>query len=260
MNTIVIDYHAHLYPCYDINTALEGAISRLSSHTRGSELTTLAIGLCERFDCDFFNQLESNPSSIIPQWNIESLVPKRVIRLSSKKHNTPLLLFAGRQIVTAERLELLCLGVDAKISEKIPFRDAVSEVKDAGGIPVMNWALGKWMFSRKPIVQQLLDEYSPQELLIGDTSLRPRTTITPSIMKKALNSGFKLIAGSDPLPMPEETSLLGSYGLRVEVDDIDNYSSLLEQTINSSQRQVVGTRSSLTEVAIRNFRLKTLGQ
>ena len=162
--------------------------------------------------------------------------------------------------MTAERLELLCLGVDAKISERIPFRDAVSEVNAVGGIPVLNWALGKWMFSRRPIVEQLLHEYSPDQLLLGDTSLRPRNTPIPTIMKNATERGFRLVSGSDPLPMPEEASLLGTYGFSAEVNDIEDYTSLLEQSIKSPKRQIFGLRGSLAQVAIRNVRLKAISQ
>lgn len=51
---------------------------------------------------------------------------------------------AGRQIVTAEKLEVLALGTDLDIDDGRPIREVLSLVTENGGLPVIPWGAGKW--------------------------------------------------------------------------------------------------------------------
>jgi hypothetical protein len=151
-----------------------------------------------------------------------------------KNGQKPLYLFAGRQIACAERIEILALTVDTDIPDKLPAIDAVQAVLDEGGVPVMSWAPGKWMFKRRNVVAQILDRFQPGQLLIGDSSLRPAIWKEPLLMQTARKVGFGIVAGSDPLPFPGEERYLGTFG------------SILDGSFDTN-RPVSSVRKMLTE-------------
>jgi hypothetical protein len=76
---------------------------------------------------------------------------------------------------------------------------------------VIPWSPGKWYFGRKRVVRRLLDRFGPQRLLVGDTPLRPMGYPEPLLVRHARREGFRVLAGSDPLPFAGEERQLGRY-------------------------------------------------
>lgn len=133
------------------------------------------------------------------------------------EHGEPrLYVFSGRQIVTAERIEVLALTVDLRLAGHLPAKEVVEAVLDAGGIPVLSWAPGKWFFKRSGTVRELIDSFRPGQVLIGDTTLRPTVWPEPLLMRLAVRRGFTVVAGSDPLPFSGEEKYMGTYASIME--------------------------------------------
>ena len=86
------------------------------------------------------------------------------------------------------------------------------------GVPALNWAPGKWFASRGQVVRSVLQEFGQEKLLISDTTMRPTVWPTPKIMASAMKRGFKIIAGSDPLPFAGEEKYLASYASMMSGD------------------------------------------
>jgi len=87
---------------------------------------------------------------------------------------------------------------------------------DADGIPVLSWAPGKWFFERGKVVKTLIHQFGANQLLIGDTCLRPTIWGTPELAREATEKGLRTIAGSDPLPFPGEERLMGTYATTLQ--------------------------------------------
>ncbi|MCB0324479.1 MAG: hypothetical protein KDD69_12945 [Bdellovibrionales bacterium] len=247
---VAADLHVHLYPCYDLPRLLDYAWQNLRRIAPNADSTTHLLGLTERWDCHFFRAL-SQKTLTVPGWTIDEGRERGVLRLSSLD-GKQLWLFAGRQIITAERLELLALTADVTVPDGLPFADAHAAVLDQGALAVLNWAPGKWMFARRPIVEQLLKRVEPEALLICDTTLRPLGWGEPELMRFARTRGYAVIAGSDPLPFGGEESRAGTYGVCLEQGFVEDQPVTSLQTLLRAGRwSYIGARSNPLSAAVR---------
>lgn len=157
------------------------------------------------------------------------------------RDDQPMWVFAGRQIVARERVEILALACTEKIPDGLPAGDVVHRVRGAGGVPVLAWAPGKWMFKRAEVVRRLLDEFGQEELLLGDSSLRFIGWPGPGPMKK-----WRTLAGSDPLPFAGEEEQAGCYGIRMQFDFDES------RPVSSLRAALLNTQIPIERVGSRN--------
>jgi hypothetical protein len=212
-------------------------------HKPGASLLAM---LTERHDCDFFKQLKSG--TIRPASSDISLAPcddAECLSLRIGEHT--LTLIAGRQIVSRERIEILALGTSAIIDDAQSATDVIRRIQDAGGIPVLSWAPGKWMFKREGIIRKLFQSLQPGDALAGDTTLRPIGWREPGIMREARQRGFGVIAGSDPLPFAGEEDYMGTYATAcdAEIDPNAPLASLKAALVSGPDRVAVGHRCTV---------------
>jgi hypothetical protein len=209
--TLFIDGHVHIYPFHNAQSAVAAGIRNLRRGAGREGGTVMAWLLTERYDCNFFDAARQM-KELHPE---DTLEPESLV-IHDSSGTTPIYVCAGRQIVTTDNLEVCALATRFSVKDRtLNTRDTIRAVNDAGGVAALNWAPGKWFFGRKRIVQNLLAEVDPATLLIGDTTLRPIGWMTPLLMKSAARKGFKILAGSDPLPFAGEEELVGSYGFTI---------------------------------------------
>lgn len=244
---IVVDTHVHLYSCYDFEAAVNGCVTRLGALAPGADCVGV---LAERAGSRMFRSLKE-------QSGVEVAEDIRVTRSGDGEclllhcfNRPPLILCPGRQIVTAERLEILCLADDAEIPDGLPAETVVQRIREVDGVPVLTWAVGKWLFRRAPVVRKLLERFGPEQLLIGDSALRPSFWPTPRPMREAHRRGYRVLAGTDPLPSAGEEAVMGTYASVLEgaVNPDDALTSLRKAllAINMPIRNV-GKRSGPIE-------------
>lgn len=213
VTTLRVDGHVHLYPGYDWRVAVRAMVENLG---KGAEGEAVLVGLlAEGAGVGFFREVRANPErfrseavALEPSPDPGALVVKAGGR--GKAY-----LVAGRQVVTAERLEVLAIGTDADIPDGQPVRRTLELVKAAGAVAVLSWSPGKWFFGRGKLVRRLLEEAPAGSFLLGDTALRPMYWPFPSLMALGRRRGFKVVGGSDPLPLPDEERRIGTYGVCV---------------------------------------------
>ena len=160
------------------------------------------------------------------------------------------LLLAGRQIITAERLEVLALGTDERWPDGQPIRDVLAQVRAARALPVLPWGLGKWLGSRGTLIQHLVANADPADFALADTYLLPVLTRRPPPLRRAEKRGFRILAGTDPLGRAGEETIAGRYGVLVEGpwNDQAPASSLLHLLRDPAvPLQTIGRRGSLGE-------------
>jgi hypothetical protein len=123
-----------------------------------------------------------------------------------------ILLIAGRQLVTREKLEVLALGCREELPDGMALRAARDAVLAAGGVPVVPWGFGKWWASRGRVVKELVEGDSPGRWYLGDNAGRPRASRRPPLFARAADRGVFVLPGSDPLPLPFQEAKVGRCG------------------------------------------------
>ncbi len=207
--SVVVDSHIHIYPCYSLKRAFSTLMDRLSNIASGA--TKIAC-LTERYDCDYFKELsEGRTGDLGPGFAVNHESNGNFLRIARTSDGTEFSLLPGRQVVARERIEVIGLNHAQHIGDGTPAKEIVDTILENSGIPMLAWSPGKWFFQRGRVIESLLRRYSPADLLIGDTSLRPQGWATPLLIRKARKMGYKVIAGSDPLPFAGEENSFGSY-------------------------------------------------
>lgn len=245
------DTHVHLHPFYDLARAFEGAWAALSAAAGPDG----AIGLCltEAAGCDAFGALRVGRWTV-PGWIAVPAADDLTLRLQPAAGGDGLWVLAGRQIATRERIEVLGLGLHAAVPERLSAVETVERVRAAGALAVLPWAPGKWFGRRGRLVAALMDRFGPEAVALADTTLRPVGWPTPLLIRRAIREGFRVLAGSDPLPFPGEEARIGS--LATVVDGIPDGASptrSILHLIGSSALpvRVCGRRPGPIETAIR---------
>ncbi|MBN1999238.1 hypothetical protein JW935_16895 [candidate division KSB1 bacterium] len=212
---IFIDGHVHLYEHYDLNVLFETALKNFARNGATENAIKILL-LTELASCDFYTQLgEKMPSG----FNIKKTAESTSVIVTKTGTNEDLIIIAGRQLVSSDNLEILALGTEYNIENYcLDTESLIYQVNANGGVAVLNWAPGKWFSKRGIIVNKMIFRFNPETLLIGDSTMRPTLWPTPRLMKKALKFNFKVIAGSDPLPLKNEEKYVASYGFLLQAD------------------------------------------
>lgn len=210
---VCIDCHAHLYPEYDAGLALRLLGANLS---RLSPLAVMRIAvLTEGSSFHVYRRLRDGDVSLLPEgFAATPCEGDESVRIHSDDRGD-IVLIAGRQVVTRERIEVLSLAAAPTGLDQQPACEAIDGIRSAGGIAVVSWAPGKWFGPRGRLVRQLIASASPGALLIGDTSLRCLGWPEPLIFRQAQSRGMGIVSGSDPLPLAGEERRMGSYGILI---------------------------------------------
>ncbi len=225
---LIADTHVHIYPCYDLNGALENAQNNLSRSGKaaGFDRFEKGIFLAERSDCDCWRILKEKG-----EWS------EGGVKIRSDVTGDHVWIFPGRQIVTAEKVEILSLLCEERIADGESTDSTVRRVVDAGGLPVFCWAPGKWFGERGKIVRRILEGPLRDRIFAGDTALRCRPVPEPDVFK----AGRPVLAGSDPLPFAGEERMIGTYCSAVDVQ-FSGMHSLRDSLMRCSYVQRTGNR------------------
>jgi len=249
---LIGDGHVHLYDCFSLDDFFAAAFRNLgfwAGRLYPGENLVKILMLTEARGICFFDRLKNREiASAGRVYEIRETGDPAALAVMEKGKNVPLLyLLAGRQIVTAENLEILALATDRQIEDGLPGRQVLDRLNESQDIAVLAWGVGKWFFKRGQMVGEwLIDCVSPY-LFLGDNSARPRFWPRPALFKRAEKGGIAIIAGSDPLPFPAEATRVGSYGF-ILVGEFDPAAPArsLRRMLTSNSRDIVlfGNRDS----------------
>jgi hypothetical protein len=211
---IVVDTHAHLYPCYDVDRFFAAARRNLSRIASGRDVCARVLCLTERATENAFADLRGE--RLRPRgWHVVHCPDRTAVRVAAED-GFELMVVAGRQVVTQEGLEVLALGVTVAIPNGLAGRETIDRTRALDGLPVLPWSPGKWIGRRGRLVRALIETAAPGQLLLGDVALRPRPSPEPRLLTLGRRRGFTLLAGSDPLPLAGEERHVGRYATAVD--------------------------------------------
>ncbi|MBN1270224.1 MAG: hypothetical protein JXB04_11605 [Kiritimatiellae bacterium] len=213
---LIADTHVHIYPCYDLAALLEHGARNLRALRPGTRDAVLALCLAEAQRYRIFRDLKDGQLRPPAPYEVTATSEPESLLIEGGA-NGPLHLVAGRQIITHERIEVLVTGFDLDLPDGRPIGQVLDTVREVGGVPVINWAPGKWFFQRGRIVGNLIDREGPGRLAVCDTTLRPTLWPEPRLMRRARAGGLAVVAGSDPLPFAGEEKYAGTYGIVADI-------------------------------------------
>jgi hypothetical protein len=254
MKRIVADTHVHLYPCHRLEDAFRSAAANLSALAGGQADAALVLFLAERTGSHFFADLAGGKVALPEGWQARPTGDWNAMTIENAEGGSRFLVINGRQVVTKERLEVLVLAGDPGITDGHEAGRVVEGALSSGAVPVLPWAPGKWLLGRGFAVGGLLRGCRPDQLLIGDTTLRPAELGEPGLLRGARKRGFKIVAGTDPLPFAGEERLIGQYGVtwEGELDEKKPVASLVKMMLDPGcAMQVSGRRNGILDVLLR---------
>ena len=187
----MIDGHVHVHPSYDASALLALAKANLSRLGEGQPVLLLT----EMAGVDVFATWKAKG---------ETLDDTAAVRIDG------VVVCAGRQIVTRERIEVLSLLSEVKHEDGQPLDDTIAAVKSSGGLVVLPWGVGKWSGARGQRVAEAARQHG---VMLGDNAGRPIGWPRPKVYGE-----FVVLPGSDPLRMAREQSIVGTYGFKLTGD------------------------------------------
>lgn len=213
----LIDGHVHIHSCFPLQKFLDSAAANFQHASMELDRTADAdavLLLTESAGDDCFAALRDSGSPLCQsagQWRFNPTDETRSLTAAHARGQR-IVLVAGRQIVTAENLEILWIGTAQHISDGLPIQQLIDQITASEGIAVLPWGPGKWFGRRGKIVKQIITTYKGDNLFLGDNGNRPVFWPTPTNFRYAREKGLQILPGSDPLPLATEVGRAGTFG------------------------------------------------
>lgn len=213
---ILVDAHVHLHSCFDVVGFVDGAFANFKRAAQqfGSEHRFVgALLLTEGRSEHGFQRLlrHVKEQTGLGTWRLHRTQERTSLYLTSGNDRV-LVVVAGRQIVSRERLEVLALGTRRDFEEGRSTRDVIRDVARAGALPVVPWGFGKWVGARGRLLKRLVQDPRLPRFFLGDSANRPALWSRPALFRRAEERGIRNLPGSDPLPLTTESQRAGRCG------------------------------------------------
>ena len=217
---LLIDSHVHIYNCFSIRSFFANALNnfRIQCLNSGFKNFIGILFLTETKDYNYFSRIKQNHFKkeldelglkLIQNNEVDSLVYKSI-------ENNYIVLIAGKQIITLEKLEVLALGTVENLDYGKSLQDSIEFINSIGALPVLPWGVGKWIGTRGQIIKDFI-ENNKNKIFLGDNSGRPVFWLNPGQFKLANTKGIIIIRGSDPLPIKSQENKIGKFGSLFEM-------------------------------------------
>ena len=212
---LLVDAHVHYHDCFDIARFFDGAqrnfaaaASRLgrAADTRGCLLFTESA-----WDHHFRAFREYATHLAPPGWRFDQTAEDYSL-IAQRDDGASLVMLAGRQLVTADGLEILAIGTAEEFADGLDTREAIAAVQARGALAVLPWGFGKWWFTRGRIAGEIIDSTEGEAFFLGDNGGRPELSPQPSLFRRGRRRGIRVLPGSDPLPFSNQSAAVGSFG------------------------------------------------
>lgn len=217
---LMIDGHVHIYDCFDLSRFFKTALAYFDHYyntlyANGIPHARILL-LTEAKNNDFFGQWKKDGGFKNDEGYRFSSTGEDQSLCLEKEGKAKCFVIRGRQIVSRENLEILGIGSDNNIPDGLPSREILDTLIERKLLAILAWGVGKWMFSRGKVIEDLMRSYRSEYVFAGDNSGRPMFWPKPPQFKLADSVHMAMLNGSDPLPFEDETAKPGSFGSTVE--------------------------------------------
>lgn len=258
---LLIDAHVHLHSAHDPSRLLKAAAAngRKAAARMGLAKPVVGLIVVDMRGQDGFSRLRDGTWTV-PGWEMGTMGDPISLMARSSEGET-VLLFAGRQMATRERLEVLSLLSDRPVPDGLDLSETVRRVHAAGGLPVIPWGFGKWTGQRRDLLKGFL-ENAPYPVFLGDSGGRPAIDRAEILFGEAAGRGIWNLPGTDPLPLSWEERRAGECGFILR-DGLpgDRPGEALRQYLAelAAQPELYGRRRSLPGCLVSQIGLRLPG-
>jgi hypothetical protein len=217
---ILVDAHVHIYDRFDLDQFFTCAFRNFSKGAAelGLEQYTPVIFLADWSNVNWFNRLKDRAgvgADTTSSYSIQETEDKHALRVELQNHKA-LYLLAGRKIITAENLEVLALCSSNDFSDGLPLPETICAIGEADAIPVIPWAVGKWLGVRGKALDALMEGTQKAEFYLCDNGNRPGFWGWPRHFRIAETLNIPILSGSDPLHFSSEVTRTGCFGFGID--------------------------------------------
>lgn len=216
---ILADAHVHLHDCFPLDRVLDAALENFSRLEKPGVAFQGVLFLAEMAHQNQFEQLFQQAGQEqghkVGDWVLsrtEETVSLSAVHLCGQE----IFILAGRQLVTAEKLEVLALITNHAFVDGMALEETIDRILAADGVPVLPWGVGKWIGKRGKLLQTLLQDQKFPLLHLGDNSGRPVFWVRSPYFQQAAAQGLRILPGTDPLPLATEYQRPGSFGFKTQ--------------------------------------------
>jgi len=209
---VLVDGHVHIYACYEIDQVFDGAWRHFQevADSYGTADFQGVLILTESAGDQVFDDLIRCTRRTVGRWYVLETRERRSLSLQ-REDGARLLLLAGRQLVSQEKLELSAYFLTETLADGAPLTELLEQVHRLGGLAVLPWGVGKWFGQRGRVVAAQLRCHAVP-LLLSDNGGRPWFWPMPRLLHLARQQNIPVLAGSDPLPKVSEQQHAGRVG------------------------------------------------
>lgn len=223
---LTLDPHAHLYDTFSSHGWVVAALRNLKNGSI-SQIGKLApsfncVTVVDRSGQDSFLRLRREISDFASweEWGEDGSGSSSSLIASITLHNSGerLYLIRGVQYVSIERIEVLGLGVNREAKDgALAALGLIDLISNAGGVACLPWSPGKWLAARGRVVSEIISSGDNKGVCFGDIALRVSLGVPSVHLRRSAARGFRILAGSDPLAIGFDESLVGSYGVCINI-------------------------------------------
>lgn len=225
---VLLDTHVHIYQCFDLqkffDSAYKNFVTAADKIQPGGSFSAVMV-LTDWSGKNWFKKVselislpDSERSRLLGPWNWKHTSEKTSFYFEDSDRNK-IFIIAGKKIITAENLEVLAFGLDnSDFKNDLSLIETVSAILQNKSVPLVPWAVGKWLGSRGGVLTQLINEVDPQRYFLCDNGNRPFFWSKPHHFTLFKDKGGRLLSGSDPLHFPSEMGRAGRVGCWIEGD------------------------------------------
>ncbi len=238
ISRIMGDGHVHIHDSFDCGGLFSAALRNFRQYAQSLHLTGemhYFLLLTESAGTEAFIRLrDAHPRqhSGIGGFTVRPTGDANCLQVSlNSGSGDALFVVAGRQIVTAESLEVLALGLDVPYPDGRPIHEILEELQKTNSLLVLPWGAGKWLGKRGRIIKETVASFRTPALFLGDNGNRPFFWPRPAVFSRAAAAGIRKLQGSDPLPFAGQEQRAGSFGFHFPgtVDSDRPFYSLRQQ-------------------------------
>ena len=215
----LVDGHVHYYSRFDRDVFFNSALANFRSVQGVSRTNAEYAGwllFAESAGMNYFRRFQASVGRDLGgQWAFRQTDETGSL-IARHRHGSKLLLIAGRQVVTAEQLEVLTLCCETELSGGRTLPAVVEAAQALNAIVVLPWGFGKWWFRRGTRVRDFIRMAAPADIFVGDNGGRAGLVPRPRFLRIAASRGIRTLSGSDPLPLESEVKRIGRYGFVVD--------------------------------------------
>ncbi|MYD85026.1 MAG: hypothetical protein F4137_17350 [Acidobacteria bacterium] len=215
----LLDGHVHFHPCFDPDRFFDSALANFRKATSAVRRDAVPAGwllFSESSGMDYFRRFRTAAGRPAHGGWIFHRTDEADSLVARGTGGGSLLLVAGRQLVTAEGLEVLALCCDADLDDGLPLPAAVEAARARDAIVVLPWGFGKWWLRRGSLAARFVRSARPTDIFLGDNGGRTGFLGTPRLFRLAARRGIGVLAGSDPFPLYREAKRVGGFGFALD--------------------------------------------